>query len=115
MNGVIIPPIYSNDSKTYYNASNKTVTVHRISEHIRVFKVWNASINIVQGITLDSIDRPPTAMDSPLFVTDAGKVGRFRINGQNGTITAYVLDSYASGTFITSDTSSTFIEFFYMV
>ena len=113
MNGVIIPSQESVSVRTYRNASNSTVIVRRIGKYIRQFEVWNTALDDIVTITLDPEDRPATAFDSNAFITDNGKVGRIRINGQNGTITGWVLDSY-NGTFITSSSSKTFFNFVYL-
>lgn len=113
LNSVVIPNIGGVSSKKYRNLDNSTVTVYRLTSHIRVFKVWNTSLNDVTALTLDDIDKPATTCDSPLFMTDEGKMGRFRLN-TNGTINGWIFSTYG-GSATSSDSSPTFIEFFYYV
>lgn len=113
-NGIVVPTKDIITVRTYRNASNSTVIVRRLGKYLRQFEVWNSSLDEIKAITLDSEDRPVTAYDTPTFNTDDGHIGRLRLNGQNGTITGWILSTYGSNTFVTSSSSKTFFCFTYM-
>lgn len=100
-------------TKTYFSSGNSNINVYRLGTHLRVFNVWNTSLDSAKTITLDSEDRPSVICDSPLFVTDDGKMGRFRIN-TTGSIVGWVFTSYG-GAASDSSSSLTFIQFLYYV
>ena len=113
MNGVIIPEDVMTN-KRYRDVTNSYITVYRPSKHVRVMTIWNCSLNEIISVRLDAIDYPVEVVDSPLFVTNDAKMGRVRID-MSGNISGWVASTYGSGSFVTSDTSKTFITFAYAV
>ena len=115
MNGAIIPAV-THESKDYYSATNKKITIYRRGA-IRVFRIWNCSLNEIVANTppLDAIDIPPETVDSPSFFTNSGLVGRLRL-GSDGGVGGWVIGTYGNGnSIVTSDTSPTFLTFAYTV
>ena len=111
----VIPPPEDMVTHEYYNQSNSKVTVYRIGQHIRVMNLWNVSLNILSGITLDGVDIPFDIVDTPALTWNDGKTGRLRIF-TNGTIGGWQVNEYGNpNAIVTSGTLPVFGQVFYVV
>lgn len=100
------------DYKVYKDLGNSSVTVYRLGNHVRVFNMWNISLDNIKTVVLDDIDKPLGLVNSPTFFNNEAKMARIRLAGN--AITGYVVNTYGSSQSVQSSTSAIFGQFFYV-